>query len=138
VAREAKRWTQRELAEQMTRAGCPIERSVIAKIEAGGTRTANVSLDEALALAAVLGLSPLYLFIEQDGNRMMAVTPKMPEASFFLRGWVRGQHPLHLSDEQFFWYMSPREEWKQFWVKPAAPAKESVKPQPPVAKRRKP
>jgi transcriptional regulator with XRE-family HTH domain len=153
VARESKRWTQRELAEHMTVAGWPIERSVIAKIEAGGRRTDNVSLDETLALAAVLGMSPLYLFIPWDDTAMVAVTPKMPAQSRHVRPWVAGQTPLHMKDidkmtrkereaylehgtpdEQFFYYMKPPSEYMTVpanegpsWQRPR-PAKKGEKP----------
>jgi hypothetical protein len=119
----------------MTSAGYPIERSVIAKIEAGGTRTDNVSLDEALAFAAVLGMSPLHLFVEQDDELLMAVMPKLPEPTYLVRGWVRGDNPLQLQDEQFFWYMSPPKEWKRNWEKPA-PSTKSLEPK--LVKGRKP
>src|SRR5262249_44073078 len=75
AVRGRKDWSQEQLADEMTSAGLKMDRTTITKIENGAR---NVSIDEALAFAAVLGVSPAALLAPRD-TTMLDLTPT--------RGW---------------------------------------------------
>ncbi len=107
--RNRRGWSQRELAERVTAAGRPMNASAVTKIEGG---TQGVSLNDALVLAAVLGVAPIHMIVPMDGDLPPVeglppgdpghptstptdLTDKLrihpPEA----RTWIRGDWPLH-------------------------------------------
>ncbi len=63
--RNRRGWSQRELAERVTAAGRPMNASAVTKIEGG---TQGVSLNDALVLAAVLGVAPIHMIVPMDGD----------------------------------------------------------------------
>ena len=84
--------TQTQLVERMKENGYDqITRTVISKIEQG---TRSVSLDDALALAAVLGISPVHLFVPYEKPAIMEITNTITATAVEVRGWVRGWNPL--------------------------------------------
>ena len=91
AARERKPWTQLELATAMTAAGWPIDRSTIAKIESGGVRGENVALNEFLAFAIVLGVSPIYLIVPDSDKARITLTAEYSLDRETFRWWVSGQ-----------------------------------------------
>lgn len=121
AVRERRRWNQQQLADRLAELGDPMDRSTIAKIENGSRQ---ISLDEALRLAAALEVSPVHLFTDpphegpattKSGTATsrprvrlaanLAVSPR--EA----RMWVRGQQPLHGADRKTFYTEVSDEEW---------------------------
>lgn len=102
--REKKEWTQQDLADAVTEVGGPLtlSRTALAKLEAGGTRARNVSVEELLVLAVALGVAPIHLAVPPDSEladrpaRRLKITPGNaarpaeilhPDAA---RAWVRG------------------------------------------------
>jgi transcriptional regulator with XRE-family HTH domain len=108
--RLSKRWNQQQLAEQMGRIGHPMNRSTIAKIEAGArgvggehgrapvksgqTSARPVSLDEAIAFAVALDVSPASLFLPIVREDDIALTPTARVDLDTAHAWLRGEHPL--------------------------------------------
>lgn len=91
--RERQGWSQRQLAERLEVLGYPINRVTLAKIEGGGTRARNVSVEEMLALAAALSVPPLMLLVPLDGRRLLA-TPSTPMGSVLALNWIEGREPF--------------------------------------------
>jgi transcriptional regulator with XRE-family HTH domain len=108
--RQAKGWTQPELAEALAGAGVDLNEFVITRMESGKRR---VSLDEAVALAAVLGPSLLHMVVPLD-NSKVHLAPRLPAQAVDARAWVRGQRPLRQADEQLFYFQAPPAEASWF------------------------
>ena len=90
--RKRKGWTQRHLVERMAEIGSPVDRSVLAKIEAGGRK---VAIDEVVAFAYALGVPPLSLLLPQSRNRgevEIAGNVSVPISK--ARAWWRGGRPI--------------------------------------------
>jgi transcriptional regulator with XRE-family HTH domain len=89
--RRRKGWTQQQLADRMETMGLPLDRSAIAKIE---TQRRAVSLEEALAFAAALGVSPAALVVPRD-ETMLQLAPQVPWwiPSETAWDWFAGRHP---------------------------------------------
>ena len=90
ATRERKGWTQERLAERLVELGSTIDRSTVAKIEAGKR---GVSLDECLIFAVALGVSPSTLVFPRSSK----VRLKLAELSVSQWGalvWWRGVSPL--------------------------------------------
>ena len=87
-ARESRGWSQAELARRLEEIGYPKSASTLSKLESGSYR--NVSLDDAFALAAALGLSPVHLLTPLDDQEPVAVTPRLTLDAWLVRAWVRG------------------------------------------------
>jgi transcriptional regulator with XRE-family HTH domain len=90
AARTRQGMNQQDVADLMARYGHPINRVTLAKIEAGSTRARNVSLEEAIALAAVLSVPPEVFFFGLGSEDRVAVTPKMTVHPGLARKWLRG------------------------------------------------
>ncbi len=98
-ARMRKGWNQRELAEAMTSAGWPIDRSTIAKIESGTSHRADrLTVNEVIGFAVVLGMSPLHLLVPWENDVPVALTQKVTAPAWIVRGWVEGRLPLNERD----------------------------------------
>lgn len=109
AARIRKGWTsQQQLADRLNVLGHAVDRSTIARLEAGKR---GVSLDEACAIAAALEVSPLSLMLPLDPGEPIAVAPKLSASSQAVREWIRGDEPLPGQDRQFFEQESP-----EFWI----------------------
>src|SRR4051794_7495768 len=61
-----------ELADRVKALGGKLDRAAIAKIESG---TRNVSLDEALLLAAALDVAPVHLFFPLNDDAEVEIAP---------------------------------------------------------------
>lgn len=79
--RKQRGWTREQVAEMVTRAGCPMSPAALGNIETGrpnetGQRRRQVSVDELLALADALGLTASALLpdiVGRDAPRRMTV-----------------------------------------------------------------
>ncbi len=108
--RQAKGWTQQELAEALNGAGAELTAFAITRLESGKR---GVSLDEAVAIAAVLGPSLLHMLVPLEGARVH-LAPQLPVRAVDARAWVRGQRPLRQADEQLFYFQAPPSEASWF------------------------
>ena len=93
-ARAARGMTQRDLAERLAAIGQPMTQAAVTRIERGERR---VSLDEAIAIAAVLDVAPIHLFLPIEGDSAQ-LAPKLKVPIDRARAWARGQHPLDPSN----------------------------------------
>jgi transcriptional regulator with XRE-family HTH domain len=105
--RKARGWTQQDLANALAEAGMGrLDVFVINRMESGKRR---VSLDEAIGIAAVLGVSPLHLIVPRDDARVH-LTPQEAVTAADARVWLRGMRPLRKADERLFYYWTPESE----------------------------
>lgn len=106
-------WGQAELADRLAALGVTrLNRSTIAKIEAGGTRAQNLSLDDALAISAALGVAPVNMMLPTWHRDTVAITPKLKRPAGGARAWFRGLWPLETDEETlrvFFTEIAPEE-----------------------------
>jgi transcriptional regulator with XRE-family HTH domain len=96
AARKERGWRQADLVARLEEIGARGWRqSKIAKIEAGSAQ--RITLDEALELAAALGVQPARL-LTTDAD--VAVTPNgvIPRSDF--RAWIAGSRPLPSPDDE--------------------------------------
>jgi hypothetical protein len=70
----------------------------IAKIEKGGTRARNASLQEVLAIAAALNVGVVHLFVPLEDDASVEIAPKFVASAPRVREWVRGLLPLRDRD----------------------------------------
>lgn len=118
-----KEWTsQQKLADRLSELGHAIDRSALARIERG---TRGVPLDEALAIAAALEVSPLSLVLPAESGDPIAITPSIVVTSAEARAWLRGDEPLPGQDREFFEQELPV-EWIDVLVRRRIQALESV------------
>lgn len=91
--RKARGWSAQTLADAMTKAGVPWDRSVVANFESG--RRASVSLEEVFALAYVLDVAPVNLMTSTDlGAPPCGVVEGVVASADDVREWIRGRKPL--------------------------------------------
>ena len=90
--RNAHGWTQTELAERMRSFGWSWDRTTVAKLESGSRQ---LSLDEFIALAWVLGVPPGALVTPLRTSERLAVTPATSQTSVEVWLWFGGR-PLAL------------------------------------------
>jgi transcriptional regulator with XRE-family HTH domain len=83
-------WSQERLAEQLESLGVRLHPTAIVKIERG---TRGVSVDEALALAAALNVSPDVLLLPREDVKI-ALTPRLVASSDKIRRWFAGRSLL--------------------------------------------
>ena len=96
-ARERRGWSQGELAEQVNALGYSLARPIINRIEQGGVRAGNVSVEDLFALAAALGVAPVHLLVPLDDEAALEVTPSVAVSAQLARAWIRGRLPLPIS-----------------------------------------
>lgn len=108
-ARRLKGWTQRDLAAALAEVGMKLDASNVTRLERG---TRGVTLDDVLAIAAALGVSPLHLFVPLDNDERLDVTPGLTASAVDARAWIRGQRPLRDSDDDgLFYSQTPERDW---------------------------
>jgi len=101
IARENKRWKQSDLVARLEELGYTQWRQTkVAKIENGETK--RLSLEDALALAAALGVKFEHLITPWDGD--VEVAPKLVRPAAEVRLWLRGERPLVAADERIFYF----------------------------------
>jgi transcriptional regulator with XRE-family HTH domain len=100
--RRRRDWSQAELSRRLAEIGHPMSQVVIARIEAKspGSRALKVSLDDVVAIAGVLGVSPLFLFLPLEDDAVVSISPSLELPAEQVRAWVRGDLPLiEMTDE---------------------------------------
>jgi transcriptional regulator with XRE-family HTH domain len=102
--REARGWSQRQLAERLQEMGETFDAVRIAKIERGGRPDARskhsarrVTIDEMFLLASALGVSPLSLLFD-DVDTPLRIAPKLTLETAYVIQWVVGELPLRRDD----------------------------------------
>ncbi|MFI6068223.1 helix-turn-helix transcriptional regulator [Micromonospora sp. NPDC051227] len=107
--RKRRGWSAQRLAEEMTAVGVPWERQVVTKLENGQRQ--SVSLDEAVALAYVLDVAPVHLFVPPRASTVTVVASPRPDAAGEtypqvhaddVRRWFGGEQPLAETDIRVF------------------------------------
>jgi transcriptional regulator with XRE-family HTH domain len=104
--RRAKGLTQQDLAEALAGAGEDLSAFAITRME-GGHR--DVSLDEAIAIAAVLGVALVHMLVQLNDSSIQ-LTPRLTVPATDARAWMRGQRPLQEADERIFLFQTPPTE----------------------------
>jgi transcriptional regulator with XRE-family HTH domain len=109
LVRRLKGWTQQQLSAELARADVELSESAIVRMEKG---TRGVSLNEAIAIAAVLGVSPLHMTVPLDNDQDVDVAPAITVPVLDARAWARGQTPLRAGDDdRFFYAQTPERDW---------------------------
>lgn len=106
--REHKGWRQQDLANALADLGHPISRPDIGKIE---STKRGVSLDDALAIATALEVTPLHLFAPLKDRGHVEIGDRAV-LSYMLRAYVRGERPLARMNQRFFYSEVPDSEYK--------------------------
>jgi transcriptional regulator with XRE-family HTH domain len=107
-ARNVRGWTQQDLSEAMSRLGSPIDRTTIAKLEKG-QRKARV--DELMALAAAMDVSPVHLLLPLRIDSSVKLAPALTVEADVALTWARGDRPLNLRNEGTYVAMAPTVPW---------------------------
>lgn len=109
--RTRKGWSQQRLANQLAELGYPINRVTLNKIERGGLRAKNVRLEEVLAIAYALGVSPVWLMAPYSMESRLVVVPALrPSTPGVARRWLAGVDTLADEDPRFAFTERPPEE----------------------------
>jgi transcriptional regulator with XRE-family HTH domain len=93
-------WRQQDLADETSKLGHPINRVSLTKLEAGGTRAANVSLVDTMVLAAALNVPPPLLFLPLGEEDVVAITPAVKVHPHIVLDWVTGEAPFAYSNRR--------------------------------------
>jgi transcriptional regulator with XRE-family HTH domain len=103
--RERKGWKQHDLSRRLGELGYPMDRVTLSKIERGGLRTRNVKLEEVLAIALALEVSPVFLIVPYEQEARLQVAPNVrPSTGAVARGWVEGRWTLTQEEDQRFFF----------------------------------
>ncbi|QIJ62219.1 helix-turn-helix transcriptional regulator [Streptomyces sp. JB150] len=102
-------FTAQQLAEALQAQGIAWQRTTVVKLE-NGTRE-NVTLNEVLALAYVLGVAPVHLMVDPDTASPYPVTAQVSAPAAAVRSWVRGFKPLDDIDPRTFYTEVPAVEF---------------------------
>ncbi len=119
--RHKRAMTVAQLADRLADLGMPgLTEQALYNLEAGrpdrrGHRRRAVSVDELLALAYALEVSPLDLLVPIDDEPTISVPgtgrPDWPRGQ--VRDWVSARSPLPGIDERLFFAELPPEEWRR-------------------------
>lgn len=94
---------QEDLAGRTRALGHPVSRLAIVKIESGGTRASNVSLQDWLALAAALDVPPPLLFLPLGDDDTVEVLPGLEEHPQLVLDWFTGDYaPRKFDEDRWF------------------------------------
>ena len=95
--RQRRRMSQQGLADRMAQLGRSVRNTAIAKIESGQRR---VDVDDLVALAAALNVSPARLLLPDEGDPLARVqlTPEVEVGMEAAWQWVTGSHSLESAE----------------------------------------
>ena len=110
AVRRIKGWTQRQLEDALAELGVKLDATAITRMERG---TRGVALDDVIAIAAALGVSPLHLIVPLgNGDTALDVAPDLNVGVADVRAWIRGQRPLRDTDDDgLFYTQTPDRDW---------------------------
>jgi len=80
--------------------GASTDRATIAKIESGTKK--RITLDDAVTLAAALGVNPLHLITPREAESKVRLAPKLKRDSADVRTWFVGGRPLFDEDRRYY------------------------------------
>jgi transcriptional regulator with XRE-family HTH domain len=107
--RRFKGWTQQQLASALADVGVDLGEPAVTRLERGAR---GVSLDDVIAIAAVLGVSPLHMIVPLENDVTADLAPQLPAPVADARAWFRGQRPLRESDDlPLFYAQTPPDDW---------------------------
>jgi transcriptional regulator with XRE-family HTH domain len=87
--RKARGWTAARLGEELAaRTDLQWDRNIVTNLENGRRRIVTIS--ELLALAFVLDVAPVHLFVPLEDDQPYAVTQDLVLPASLVRRWVRG------------------------------------------------
>lgn len=90
-ARQRHNWTAKDLADRCAAAGAPqITTTVITNLETRRRKTREITVDEVLVLARVLGVSPLQLIVPADEGEELEVVPGVNLDALAAADWIAG------------------------------------------------
>lgn len=92
AVRTARQWRQVDLAERLTAFGVPTSQVAVSRVESGGQ--GGISIDDVMAYALALGVSPIRLLMPREGDDEVQITPTVTLDGRSARTWMRGQAPL--------------------------------------------
>lgn len=87
--RQARGWSTQRLADECTKLGLPLQRSVLANFESG--RRTTVTVAEVLVLGKVLGVPPILLFLPVGTSANVEVLPAQERATWAAAKWFTGE-----------------------------------------------
>lgn len=82
---------QEDLTLRTAELGHPVNRTSVAKLEAGGTRAANATLVDVLVLAVALDVPPPLLVLPLGEAEQVAITPELVAHPHLAFEWWAGQ-----------------------------------------------
>lgn len=91
---------QQDLANRIEELGGALDRSMIARIE-GGTKR-RILIDDALMVAAALGVNPLHLITPREANSTVQLAPELERESIEVRSWFVGVRALFEDDARYY------------------------------------
>lgn len=106
AVREARGWSQRELLRRLAELGVDMDPATLHRTE---THQRGLALNEALALAAALEVSPLHLIVPTAREATVEIAPKVVVSATNARRWVTGQWPLPGQDRKVFHQVGPED-----------------------------
>lgn len=106
--RTRKGWSQRQLAERLEALRHGLDRSALGRIETGDRKA---SLDDLMAVAAALDVSPTVLLLPASDEEPVAIAPALEVTAGRARTWIRGQDPLPDQDPVFFRMTLDGDQW---------------------------
>ncbi len=98
--RKERKWKQQDLANAMTAKGYPTDRSTVVRLE---TRKRGISVDDLVAVAAALNVSPGWLLLDAEagaGETEVAVVGNVRAPAWAAWQWVEGISPLPSREAQ--------------------------------------
>ncbi|MEU7913456.1 helix-turn-helix domain-containing protein [Microbispora bryophytorum] len=106
--RDARGLSTTQLSKLLAEQGRPIQPTGITKIEKGDRR---VDVDDLVALATVLGVSPVALLLPEAGGReRVQLTQKLGTWAKIAWRWMHGELPLYDPEEEV---SESRDEWQE-------------------------
>ncbi len=96
--REAKRWTQQDLAERLDELGAGADRATVARTENGKR---GITLDNAVTYCAALGAPLLYMIVGVKVEPV-AIAPGLRVSGGEARRWARGMAALRPEDDRTY------------------------------------
>lgn len=113
--RKRRGWSLDTLAKECAKVGMDrLTKNALENIEYGrrdkqGQRRREVTVEELIALALALNVSPLSLIVPPDALKVQ-ITAERDEFAAVARDWFRGLHPLADQDPRLFFAEVPRDE----------------------------
>jgi transcriptional regulator with XRE-family HTH domain len=93
--RQRRGWTVKELAERCADVGAPgITPTVITNLETRRRASRQITIDELLVLAYILGVPPLLLFVPADGSETLHVGAGVEKDSIEAAAWVANDEAM--------------------------------------------